>query len=971
MSTHADCLLRCVRQIACHTSPEPDDAGLLARFVNCGDAAAFETLVTRHGPMVWRVCQHVLGHRHDAEDAFQATFLVLARKAANVRPNGSLAAWLHGVACRVALGARTATRRRRPERLKSDLAPPDSRPDPLAELTAREALQVLEEEVQRLPQAYRLPVVLCCLHGATQDEVARQLGWTPGSVKGRLERGRKLLHRRLAARGLGLTTALAFVEIARATAAGPGRTLVARTALAAAAGVSGNTGAGLISAEVHSLAERGLTHLAVTKVKLGLLVLIVTAAVAAGLALGHPFPAEHHLAVGAVAELNHEAPAAGQAKSPVAKEQTRKDRQGDPLPAGALARLGSARLNQGGAVAGLVFSPNGTVVASCGGDDAAEDCAIHLWEVATGKEVGSFPGHARVHRLSFSPDGKLLASGGRETSIRIWDVATGQEWCRCGNEAQSANDLAFSPDGKLLAALGWQSGAYFVTLWDTTNGKKVRTWQASKHETWSLAFSPDGATLVTAGPEDSLRLWDVDSGTQRRRIEVDEAKKFVRSPTFSPDGKIVALANDEHTIRLWDSATGRELPPLRGHKGHIKRLAFSEGAKTLVSVSADRTIRYWDTPTARELRAVTILGEVGEDFWVLALSPDEKVLATSSSWGFRNTIRLFDTTTGKPLHVRDGHTGPVEAVGFLPQSELVASVGGARVVRLAEIATGMERSRSDSRPGYGVSMILSQDFRDHLVFSPVALSRDSSLVAVPGRAKNEQMTVRIWEVASDREVGSLTGNFGSVISLAFSPDQKTLALACWDKTIRVWDTAAHKEVHRLTGHEGTIFAVAFSPDGKLLASGCTDQTARVWDLATGKAVHEFRHDAGVHAVAFSPDARSLASAGGQHLGEKSGDTSVRLWELATGKERSRLNGNHHLTKCLAFTPDGRLLALGSSDATVRVWDVMAVKELRCFEGHRGVVNSLAFSRDGKRLVSGSTDTTVLIWDTSRLVLPQR
>jgi WD40 repeat protein len=88
--------------------------------------------------------------------------------------------------------------------------------------------------------------------------------------------------------------------------------------------------------------------------------------------------------------------------------------------------------------------------------------------------------------------------------------------------------------------------------------------------------------------------------------------------------------------------------------------------------------------------------------------------------------------------------------------------------------------------------------------------------------------------------------------------------------------------------------------------------------------------------------------------------------LATGKKCSRLNGNHHLTKCLAFTPDGRLLALGSSDATVRVWDVMAVKELRCFEGHRGVVNSLAFSRDGKRLVSGSTDTTVLIWDTSRL-----
>jgi WD40 repeat protein len=103
-----------------------------------------------------------------------------------------------------------------------------------------------------------------------------------------------------------------------------------------------------------------------------------------------------------------------------------------------------------------------------------------------------------------------------------------------------------------------------------------------------------------------------------------------------------------------------------------------------------------------------------------------------------------------------------------------------------------------------------------------------------------------------------------------------------------------------------------------------------------------------------------------HLGEKAGDTSVRLWEMATGRERCRLAGNHHLVACLAFSPDGKFLALGSSDGTVRVWDPVLGKELRSLEGHRGIVNSVAFSRDGKRLVSGSTDTTVLIWDTSSL-----
>jgi RNA polymerase sigma factor (sigma-70 family) len=165
MPSRSGRLLRCVHRIAAQVGPGPNDSGLLASFLTGRDPSAFEAMVARHGPMVLRVCQHILGNQHDAEDAFQATFLVLARKAGSVRPAGCLAAWLHGVACRIALGARATARRRHREPLAPDLAPPDPRPDPLAELTAREALRILEEEVQRLPEAYRLPVVLCCLHG--------------------------------------------------------------------------------------------------------------------------------------------------------------------------------------------------------------------------------------------------------------------------------------------------------------------------------------------------------------------------------------------------------------------------------------------------------------------------------------------------------------------------------------------------------------------------------------------------------------------------------------------------------------------------------------------------------------------------------------------------------------------------------------------------------------------------------------
>ncbi len=249
------------------------DAQLLERYVARRDEAAFEALVRRHGPMVLGVCLRVLGSRHDAEDAFQATFLVLVRKAASVRPGGRVGSWLHGVAYRAAQRTRVASLRRRAREARvREMLEPSS----VGEGLWQDLLPLLDRELNSLPEKYRLPVVLCDLEGKTRAEAARLLGWPEGTVASRQARGRALLARRLTRHGVPLSGGvLAALLSANASPACPPATLVASTTKAAV---------GVVSAPVAALAEGVLKAMLLTKVKIAAVFLAVAlAGVGAGL----------------------------------------------------------------------------------------------------------------------------------------------------------------------------------------------------------------------------------------------------------------------------------------------------------------------------------------------------------------------------------------------------------------------------------------------------------------------------------------------------------------------------------------------------------------------------------------------------------------------------------------------------------------------------------------------------------------
>ncbi|HEY7313749.1 MAG TPA: sigma-70 family RNA polymerase sigma factor [Gemmataceae bacterium] len=869
-------VLRQIRRLA-GASPgdESTDGPLLRRFADHRDEAAFDALLRRHGPLVLGVCRRVLGDAHDAEDAFQAAFLVLARRAAALDRRGSVAGFLYTVAYHIALRARADAARRRERERRAAKMPAIQATD---DLLWRDLRPVLDEELNRLPEKYRAPILLCYLEGKTQEEAAALLGWTKGTVSGRLARARDILRGRLARRGLALSAAALSAGLAEEASAALSASLRKATLDAALCFAAGQTPTGVVA----DLAQAALRGTGLLKGKAIVALLLAATVLAAG--------------TGAlVSQMNDSASAPSSKGEESKSEPKRVDVQGDPLPPGAVVRLGSVRLCQGGPVRSAAFSPDGKLLASSGHYGHNPE-VIRLWDTATGKEVHQFPGVAGY--LAFSPDGKCLAASREFGELCLWNASTGKQlWCwDVKAEPRAPNDpdpkfygIAFSPDGKTLAvAIGDKT----IRLIERATGKeRLRL----KEETFSMdvAFSADGKTVRTGEWS-----FDLATGKKTRREKAPAAGKPAqhlggsRAIALSPDGRLWAEPVFG-SLRVWDVATQIEVVKLDRHYGSIQYAVPSADRKIIRTVGGpfDETIREWDAATGKHLRKIRTAP------WqkFLALSADGRVSAMPR-WD--DKLVLVDLASG----------------------EIIQECGEAR-----------------SRIG---AMALSADGK--------------RLAALSG---DKEKVLHLWDMVAGKELRPLRGKVDGFSRLAFSPNGKTLAAAASLDNVRLWETAtgeplkgpAWKPKRRANPFEESILpapvpqdfgialdpkakpspaaSLAFSPSGKTLAvmSGFHRERwamfdppdaglLRLYDVTTGKELFQLCRQEPI--VAFSPDGKRMAT-GGHH------DYAVYLWDAGNGKQLARLAGHRGVITSLAFSADGRTLISGSADGTALVWDVKA------------------------------------------------
>ncbi len=542
-----------------------------------------------------------------------------------------------------------------------------------------------------------------------------------------------------------------------------------------------------------------------------------------------------------------------------------------------------------GSIFSVTFSPDRKLLATGGMDGQ-----IRIWRVADGEQLLAWQAHGDwIRNVTFSPDGKMLASSSNDCTVRVWD------WMQmnCLHVLRGHTDWVWS-----ARFVVWKGLLFLISvssdrtgkIWNLNIDKCVFTIQEPDEQMWSVAFSSNGYTLASSSAN-SVKLWNI--WTKKCvKVTFDESSR-IRALAFSPDGKTL-VGSDDHSIKIWDVASGSCLNSFAvTANSSIWSMMFSPDGQRMISAGADK-IQIWN---AVNWEALTTLSEPQYRIRSIAYSLDQTMLAVGSD---EQLVRIWDAKTGRSIRTFSGVANRIWTIAVSPKS----ASGD------IYLASGSDDAR-----------------------------------------------IRIWNPTTGELLKTLIGHTGRIRSLAFSPSGKILASASHDRTIKLWDVSSGKEVKTWRGHTDWVWAVKFGVDDRTIISASDDRTILVWDTQTNES--QLIQDAQaewIWAIASHPHLPLIAIAGS--------NPQIELWRLDTNTIQTLLNGHAHRIRAIIFNPTGDKLASSSDDLTIKLWNIEQRQCLNTLIGHTKEIRALTFipasATTSELLVSASDDLTLRLWDTN-------